>query len=78
MIRRFIIYLVLIFFLIGIPLSVLFVRGYSHIAFPVPVFEPAPLGVILVIPLDSRPPCTDYITSLARMAGFKVILRPLN
>ena len=76
MIRRFIIYLVLIFFLIGIPLSVLLVKGYSHVAFPVPVFEPAPLGVILVIPLDSRPPCTDYITSLARMAGFKVILPP--
>ncbi|MHC1758687.1 MAG: DUF4127 family protein [Negativicutes bacterium] len=76
MFRRFIMYLALIFFLTGSALSVLFIQGYSLAAVPSPIIEVAPRGVILVVPLDSRPPCTDYLVSLARMAGFKVILPP--
>ncbi len=76
MFHRFIIFLALIFFLTGSALSVLFIRGYSLAAVPVPINEAAPRGVILVVPLDSRPPCTDYIVSLARMAGYQIILPP--
>ena len=76
MFQRFIIYLALIFILTGIALSVSFIRGYSFAAVPVQIMEAAPRGVILVVPLDSRPPCTDYLVSLARMAGYQIILPP--
>ena len=76
MFQRFIIYLALIFILTGIALSVSFIRGYSFAAVPVQIMEVAPRGVILVVPLDSRPPCTDYLVSLARMAGYQIILPP--
>ena len=76
MIRRFIISLCLIFAFTGATLIILYYQGFSRVAVKHPVFEPPPRGVILVIPLDSRPPCTDYVTSLARMAGFQVLLPP--
>lgn len=76
MFQRFIIYLALISILSGSALSVLFIRGYSFAAVPVLIMESAPRGVILVVPLDSRPPCTDYLVSLARMAGYQIILPP--
>ena len=76
MIRRFFIYLGLIFIILSTTLSALFYLDYSKIAVPVSVSEPPPRGVVLLVPLDSRPPCTDYVTSLARMAGFQVILPP--
>ncbi len=76
MIRRFFISLCLIFALTGATLIILYYQGFSRVAVNHPVFEPPPRGVILLIPLDSRPPCTDYVSSLARMAGFQVLLPP--
>ena len=76
MIRRFFIYLCLIFFLVAIPLAFLFKTGLSVLAVPISIDEPPPRLTILLIPLDSRPPCTAYVESLASMAGMKVILPP--
>ncbi len=76
MFRRFFIYLGIIFFITSAALTALFYSGRSLLAVPVTVSEPAPRGVVLLIPLDSRPPCTDYVSSLAHMAGFQVILPP--
>ena len=76
MIRRFFISLGLIFAITGATLIILYYQGFSRVAIKHPVFEPAPSGVILLIPLDSRPPCTDYVSALARMAGFQVLLPP--
>jgi len=33
---------------------------------------------ILTVPLDSRPPCTDFTTELGHLAGFNVILPPAS
>lgn len=33
---------------------------------------------ILLIPLDSRPPCTDFVVELGQLAGMQVILPPLE
>ncbi len=76
MICRFFIYLGLIFTITATSLAVLFNLGLTRIAVPVSVSAPPPRGVILLVPLDSRPPCTDYVTSLAHMAGFHVLLPP--
>ena len=76
MIRRFFIYFSLIFAFMATTLSVLFSLGFSLVAVPVSVSEPAPRGVVLLVPLDSRPPCTDYVASLARMAGFQILQPP--
>jgi len=73
MIRRFFIYFSLIFAFMATTLAVLFSLGFSLVAVPVSVSEPAPRGVVLLVPLDSRPPCTDYVASLARMAGFQIL-----
>lgn len=31
---------------------------------------------VLLLPLDSRPPCTDFVVDLARLAGMEVLLPP--
>lgn len=33
---------------------------------------------VLLIPLDSRPPCTDFVVDLAQIAGIQVILPPIE
>ena len=76
MIRRFFIYLCLIFSLVAVTLACLFGVGLSFLAVPFSVGELPPRMTILLIPLDSRPPCTSYVESLAHMAGMKVILPP--
>ena len=76
MIRRF-------FLLFGLILAIcigswftLFQINLAKIAVPVSLAEPPARGVILLIPLDSRPPCTEYVVKLARMAGFQVVMPP--
>ncbi|MEG0831438.1 MAG: DUF4127 family protein [Acidaminococcaceae bacterium] len=39
--------------------------------------QPVPTeSTLLVLPLDSRPPCTDFVSELGALAGTKVILPP--
>lgn len=54
----------------------LFQLNLAKLAVPIPVAEPPTRGVILLVPLDSRPPCTEYVAKLARMAGFQVLTPP--
>lgn len=50
--------------------------GLSAIAVPFTPKTPQTVFTVLLVPLDSRPPCTDYVRDLAAMAGFRVILPP--
>ena len=47
---------------------------------PQPTTVPTPSSTlparILLLPLDSRPPCTDFVVELAQLAGMQVILPP--
>ena len=49
---------------------------------PPPISHPAPANKsslrILLLPLDSRPPCTDFVVELAQLAGMQVILPPME
>lgn len=66
--------LIAVFLAVGLTLE--FAAGFSAIAVPVHV-SPAPYArTILLIPLDSRPPCTDYVRDLAAMAGIRVLIPP--
>lgn len=74
MIYRFFIHLALIFVFLGTALAILFHFNLVHTATPlVPKFSPPRLTIAL-IPLDSRPPCTDYVEKLAAMSEFQVVL----
>lgn len=51
--------------------------GYIRTARPVAVATTAPAGpAVVLVPLDSRPPCTQYVEQLGRLAGVRVILPP--
>lgn len=76
MFRRFFIHFTLILGIVSASWAGLSLSGRSHVAVPSPVYEQQPRGSILLVPLDSRPPCTDYVDSLARMAGYRIILPP--
>ncbi len=76
MIRRFFIHLGLISIFICTTLALAFVFGLCFFAAPVPVSTAATNPTVMLIPLDSRPPCTDYVKSIAGMAGMNVIMPP--
>lgn len=78
MIRLFFIHLSLIAFFLSTALLSLFYSGLALRAVPVAVEVPQPIGAIMLIPLDSRPPCTDYVEKLGRMAGYKILLPPVE
>lgn len=78
MIRKLFIYFGLILIITALSLSTLFYLHFIKLARPFSAAESNPRGTILLVPLDSRPPCTDYVVKLARMAGFQVILPPAN
>lgn len=74
--RKFFIHLTLIFFLVFASYSLLLQNQFVKHAQPIFLANPTPSGKILLIPLDSRPPCTDYVKKLASMAGYEVIQPP--
>ena len=76
MIQRFFIQLGLILTFIATSLSLALFLGFSAIAVPVTINAPQATVSVLLVPLDSRPPCTDYVKSIAGMAGINVILPP--
>lgn len=76
MIRRFFLRFGLILFMSIGSWFTLFQLGLAKIAAPISLAEPPARGAILLVPLDSRPPCTEYVVKLARMAGFQVVLPP--
>ena len=57
-------------------LALEFSFGFSAVAFPITVKENTYNYTILLVPLDSRPPCTDYVRDLAAMAGIQVLMPP--
>ncbi|MDT8901226.1 DUF4127 family protein [Anaeroselena agilis] len=51
--------------------------GYIRTAQPVVLTAPAANGMtVLLVPLDSRPPCTQFVEQLGRLAGIRVVLPP--
>jgi len=78
MIRLFFIHLSLIVFFLSTALLCLFYSELAMRAVPIAVETPHPVGAITLMPLDSRPPCTDYVKELGQMAGYKVLLPPVE
>lgn len=76
MIRRFFLIFGLIIFISIGSWFTLFQLDLAKLAVPISLAEPPAQGVILLVPLDSRPPCTEYVVKLARMAGFQVVMPP--
>jgi hypothetical protein len=51
--------------------------GNIRAARPAVVADYAPTAAtVVLVPLDSRPPCTQYVEQLARLAGIRVVLPP--
>ena len=78
MIRRFFLLFGLIFFIFAGSWLTLHQLNLAKLATPLPLAEPPARGVILLVPLDSRPPCTEYVVKLARMAGFQILMPPVE
>ena len=76
MIQRFFIHLGVISTFIITALVSAFIFGFSSFAVPISVSIPPAALTVMLIPLDSRPPCTDYVKSIADMAGMNVIMPP--
>ncbi len=76
MIRSFFIHICLICIFLSTALAFLFHFNLTHTATPLGPVRILPKGSIALIPLDSRPPCTDYVQQLALMAGYQVTLPP--
>ncbi len=74
MIRRFFVHLGLIFVFFSATWYILFQFDLVHTATPVEPKPPSPRLAIALLPLDSRPPCTDYVRQLAAMAEIQVSL----
>ena len=76
MFRRFFVYWCLMILIGCGALAILIQIDAAKLAVPVTLHEPPVRGVLLLVPLDSRPPCTDYVVKIARMAGFQVLIPP--
>ena len=76
MIQRFFVQLALTATFIITALTSAFYFGLSSIAAPITVNAPPATMKILLVPLDSRPPCTDYVKSIAGMAGLNILTPP--
>ncbi len=77
MFRRFLSCLAIIAAAAAVAAALQWQAGFVRTARPVaePADAPARLTVA-VVPLDSRPPCTQYVEQLAGLAGIRVILPP--
>lgn len=78
MIRSFFIHIGLICIFLGTALTFLFHFNLIYTATPLGPVSTLPKGSIALVPLDSRPPCTDYVQQLALMAGYQVTLPPVG
>jgi hypothetical protein len=78
MIRSFFIHIGLICIFLGTALTFLFHFNLTYTATPLGPVSTLPKGSIALVPLDSRPPCTDYVQQLALMAGYQVTLPPVG
>lgn len=76
MIKKFVVSFGLIVAFLSIGLIVEFSFGFSAIARPVTLKEQPATYTVLLVPLDSRPPCTDYVRTLASMAGIRILTPP--
>jgi len=77
MVKRFIVYLLLILFMVG---TTFIIQIFSKTIHTAQVIDPSLqrgywMSVVL-LPLDSRPPCTQFAEQLALIAGIKLILPP--
>ena len=78
MIRSFFIHIGIICAFLSTTLVGLFQFNLIHTATPFIPVTTLPQASIVLIPLDSRPPCTDYVKQLALMSGYQVTLPPSN
>ena len=62
----------------GILWALLFSVPEKERGVPVPFRPPETVRRILLIPLDSRPPCGRFVQDVARIAGVEVVLPPAN
>lgn len=77
MYKRFILYTLLIFFFIACLINVRYQTGQLTIVDAVPFSSDRYYsGKILLVPLDSRPPCTQFVEQLASIAGISVQMPP--
>ena len=75
--KRFIFYSTLIFILVITISFVFFQTGLLHKAKPISLESPlSPWFSIILMPLDSRPPCTQFVEQLAAIANIKIIIPP--
>ncbi len=60
--------------------TALFHSLYGTILPTTPVYPslPATYRKVLLVPLDSRPPCIQFVVNLGRIAGVEIILPPLH
>lgn len=77
MYKRFFVCLLIIMICTGVAAACLFSARYIRVAQPVtaPAAAPARSQVVLV-PLDSRPPCTQFVEQLGLLAGIGLRLPP--
>ena len=74
---RFVIYLVIIISVFSTVLSARLMTGHLVIANGERVqMSPYSNSTVLLIPLDSRPPCTQYVEQLAAIAGISMLTPP--
>lgn len=77
MFRRFLCCLAIIAAATAAAVALHFNSGYIRTAQPavLPASAPGTMTVLLV-PLDSRPPCTQFVEQLSRLAGIRLVLPP--
>ncbi len=77
MFRRFLCCLTIILAAAAAAAALQFNFGHIRTAQPVALPASAPVGMtVLLVPLDSRPPCTQFVEQLARLAGIRLVLPP--
>lgn len=76
MVIRSVLYTTVIILLTTLAITANYLWGFIT---PAKVINPVPLAItskILLIPLDSRPPCNQFVIDLGRLAGIEIIVPP--